>query len=229
MHTVSARLRVTDGVKSLQWEWRSEPSSPEEINELFSLLSDIYDYVWKGGNDDWIWKADANGEFSVNKARSLMFNCHRQITDIHMKWKGWVPLKCKIMVWRAMLNRMPTKVELCKRGVTLPSDLCNLCDLELETTNHLFTGCVFAAEIWSWVESWCHLPPIFAFDVSDFLKIANLQATSKHSRYILRGIVFTTLWAIWNERNDRIFKGKRRRAIEVVESIKMTSFFLVSE
>ncbi|KAJ0597447.1 putative reverse transcriptase zinc-binding domain-containing protein [Helianthus annuus] len=142
-----------------------------------------------------------------------------------MKWKGWVPLKCKIMVWRAMLNRMPTKVDLSKRGVTLPNDLCNLCDSEAETTNHLFIGCTFAADIWARVVSWCRLPPFFAFVVCDFLEIAKLQAASKKSRYILRGIVFTTLWAIWNERNARIFTGIRRRPIEVMESIKMTSYF----
>ena len=33
------------------------------------------------------------------------------------------------------------------------------------------------------------------------------------------------MWSIWKERNDRIFQGKRRRSIEVVESIKMTSYF----
>ncbi|KAJ0455782.1 putative reverse transcriptase zinc-binding domain-containing protein [Helianthus annuus] len=130
-------------------------------------MSDIYDYDWKGGPDDWSWKADDSGVFSVNKAKKLITNFYRPNNNVQMKWKGWVPLKCKIMVWRVLLNRLPTRVELIKRGITLPSDSCILCDSELETTIHLFTGCFFSAEIWSRIEFWCRLSPIYAFDVSD--------------------------------------------------------------
>ncbi|XP_022032694.1 uncharacterized protein LOC110933798 [Helianthus annuus] len=147
--SVSARLQVHNGIKMLQWDWRTVPSSPVEINELFGLMSDIYDYEWKGGIDKWIWTGDSNGDFSVSKAKTLMHQCQQPSSNNRMKWKGWVPLKCKIMVWQAMLNRMPTKVDLSKHGVTLPNDLCNLCDSEAETTNHLFIGCAFAADIWA--------------------------------------------------------------------------------
>ncbi|PWA87559.1 reverse transcriptase domain, Reverse transcriptase zinc-binding domain protein [Artemisia annua] len=223
---VADRIRVVSGSKSLLWEWRAEPSSDVEVSDLFNLMEDIYDYVWKGGLDKWRWKASGSNRFTVSSARRLLSSYSRPVIDMQMKWKCWTPLKCKIMVWRAILNRLPTKVELYKRGVNLQSVVCGLCDTDTETSTHIFTGCFFAAEIWSHVDSWCRLTPSIVFDVNDLMKITKSQPLTKQAKYILRGIIFTTLWTIWNERNDRIFQGKRRRATEVVESIKMTSYFL---
>ncbi|PWA72891.1 reverse transcriptase zinc-binding domain-containing protein [Artemisia annua] len=100
-------------------------------------------------------------------------------------------------------------------------------EAQRKTTSHLFTGCMFAAEIWSRMETWCRLSPIFAFEVVDLLTLADVQQLSKTNKYILKGILITALWALWNERNNRVFKNNRRRAIEVVEFIKATSFFWI--
>ncbi|PWA87996.1 reverse transcriptase domain, Reverse transcriptase zinc-binding domain protein [Artemisia annua] len=222
---IADRIRVVSGSKILQWKWRKDPTTAAEINELFNLLEEIYDYAWKGGIDKWNWKASGSNRFTVSSARKLLSSYPRPAVEQHMKWKCWTPLKCKIMVWRAIRNRLPTKVELHKRGVSLQNDLCGFCDSDAETSTHIFTGCLFVAEIWNRVEHWCRLNPSIVFDVIDFMKITKNQPLSKQARNILRGIIFTSLWTIWNERNDRIFQGKRRRATEVVESIKMTSYF----
>lgn len=214
-----------DGIKNLHWQWRSNPSSAAEVAELFNLLEAIYNFVWKGGKDKWRWKACSSGEFSVSSAKKLLAAAPCTISQVKMQWKVWVPLKVKIMVWRSLINRLPTKDELHKRGVILQSHLCELCDMDVETNTHLFTGCFFTTEVWYRVEAWCRLNPSLIFDVSDLMKSTSSQPFSKEAKYILRGIVFSTMWSIWIERNDRIFKGNRRRAIEVVESIKMSSYF----
>ncbi|KAK9064922.1 hypothetical protein SSX86_016305 [Deinandra increscens subsp. villosa] len=223
--TVSARIQFTNGSKTLQWEWRKSPSTPEEIAELFSLLSAIFEYDWKGGSGSWKWTADSKGCFSVKAATKLMRQNNHQTSSSRMKWKGWVPLKCKIMVWRTLINRMPTKVELGRCGIILPNEYCVCCDTVPETTTHLLSGYIFTAEIWNRLEQWCSLTSILAFDVKDFMEVPSTQTKSKRKRNILRGIVFTALWSTWNERNTRIFKGVRRRPVEVLESIKMTSYF----
>lgn len=223
---VASRLQVVNDTKVLTWDWRSNPGSYDEVNELFQLLEDIYNYSWKGGIDKWLWKSDAQGVFSVSKAKHLISHDPQPFLS-QMKWKGWVPLKCKIMVWRAIINRLPSRVELIRRGVVLPCDSCVLCNSDSETILHLFTGCLFSAEVGSRIGYWCRLEPIFAFDVSVLLKMVNIPLKSKYMKYVLRGIIFTTMWELWNERNTRIFKGKRRRAMEVVESIKSTSFFWI--
>ncbi|PWA77843.1 Endonuclease/exonuclease/phosphatase [Artemisia annua] len=86
-------------------------------------------------------------------------------------------------------------------------------------------GCLFSIEVWNRVENWCRLPPSFFFDVQDLILLAENSSFSKDKRHILRGIVYTTLWVIWNERNARIFTNKKRIPLELVEIVKSTSFF----
>ncbi|XP_022041989.1 uncharacterized protein LOC110944644 [Helianthus annuus] len=144
-----------------------------------------------------------------------------------MTWKCWTPLKCKILVWRADVNWLPTRAELLKRGVAFNDGSCAICNEDLETMMHLFTGCVFSDEIWARVGSWCRLSPIYAFEVKDLLKMAGTQTKTKKEKYILRGIIYTTMWSIWNERNARIFKGNSRKLVEVVEIVKSTAFLWI--
>ncbi|KAL6521526.1 hypothetical protein OROGR_018095 [Orobanche gracilis] len=132
---ISDRLKVENNSKILQWDWRSNPATAAEITELFNLMNVLYNFVWKGGKDTWKWKASKSGEFSVSSARGLLAAAPRPINQPIMPWKGWIPLKCKIMVWRSLLNRLPTKAELFKRGVILQS-------------------CCFSAEVWHRVEVW---------------------------------------------------------------------------
>lgn len=105
--------------------------------------------------------------------------------------------------------------------------MCTFCNSEDETLLHLFTGCPFSDEILSRIQHWCRTAPMFVFDVSDLLKMADIQAVSKQQRFILKGIIITSMWALWNERNNRVFEDKRRRPIEVVEIIKTTSYFWI--
>ncbi|XP_076902911.1 uncharacterized protein LOC143557812 [Bidens hawaiensis] len=209
----------------MHWQWRSNPTTAAEVAELFNLMEAIYEFEWKGGIDKWKWKACSTGEFSVSSVKKLLAAAPSPISQVKMHWKVWTPMKCKLLVWRSIINRLPTKDELSKRGVILQNHLCELCDMDVETNTHLFTGCFFTAEVWNGVEAWCRLQPMVIFDVTDLLQITSSQPFSKTAKYILRDIIYVVMWAIWIERNDRIFKGKRRRAIEVVESIKMSSYF----
>ncbi|PWA38429.1 reverse transcriptase domain, Reverse transcriptase zinc-binding domain protein [Artemisia annua] len=224
---VSNRVMVSNGERNLAWEWRRSPSTNDEVMELFDLLAAIYNYQWKEGGDRWEWRGDKEGVYTVSKAKRLIANRLLTVSDAKIKWKGWPPLKCKIMVWRAVLNRLPTRSELQKRGIHLDDLLCPLCNTVAETATHLFTGCFFTSEIWARVGSWCRLNPIFAFEVSDLAMMADTYSKTKEEKQIIRGIIYTSMWCIWNERNARIFTGKSRKAIEVVETIKSSSFFWV--
>ncbi|PWA50793.1 RNA-directed DNA polymerase, eukaryota, Reverse transcriptase zinc-binding domain protein [Artemisia annua] len=174
-----------------------------------------------------VWEGDKDGIFTVNKAKKVIADRQMPANVLKLKSVGWTPLKCNIMVWRADLNRLPTRVELVKRGIQLDNELCPLCDADQETSTHLFTGCLFTSVIWSRVGAWCRLSPVFAFDISDLLMLVDNQTKTKKEIQTLRGIIYTAMWSIWNERNDRVFNNKSLRAIEVVKNIKLSSFFWI--
>lgn len=44
-------------------------------------------------------------------------------------WKNYAPNRVKVIVWKALKGRLPTKVVLKKRGISMPNDdaRCPLC------------------------------------------------------------------------------------------------------
>ena len=55
--------------------------------------------------------------------------------------------KLKTFTWSAWRNILPTKVNLCHRGV-LEDATCEACQLDEETSGHLFWHCTRAIETW---------------------------------------------------------------------------------
>lgn len=224
---VASRIRCENNIKTMVWDWRYSPSSFEQVTELFQLLSDIHEFEWQRGQDYWKWTKEKDGRFTVASAKRLLSDRSSHTNHSLINWKGWVPLKCKIMVWRVARNRIPTTSELIKRGVNIQQPGCSFCQEELETTLHIFTGCPYSHEVWIRLEDWCKLSHTFFFDIPDILRLPESLSLSKDRKCILRGIVYTALWTLWNERNDRIFNNKQRRPLQIVEHIKSTSYFWI--
>ncbi|KAL4572866.1 hypothetical protein LXL04_019654 [Taraxacum kok-saghyz] len=62
------------------------------------------------------------------------------------RWNNLVPLELDFFGWRVVLNRLPSKSELSKRGVVLPSVLCAACGSVEETVTHLLWQCSWVKE-----------------------------------------------------------------------------------
>jgi hypothetical protein len=70
-------------------------------------------------------------------------------------WRSVVPSKVSALMWQLLLDRIPTRVNLCKRGIiTLDTTLCPLCGRDPETARHLFLHCPFAAAVWYALNRW---------------------------------------------------------------------------
>ncbi|KAL8215675.1 hypothetical protein R6Q57_022512 [Mikania cordata] len=77
------------------------------------------------------------------------------------------------------------------------------------------------------IESWCKLPPIFAFSFRDLLELPKSVARGKHSKELILSIIQTTVWCIWKARNDVIFNQRKVPKEKNVEEIKALSYFWV--
>lgn len=224
---VRDRIEWVDGNNQLKWEWRFEPQTQQQLSELFDLLQHIFYLKWQGGIDSWSWTEEKDGQFTVSSAKRLMASSNVGDGTLGIKWKGWVPLKCKILTWRIARNRIPTTAELIKRGVPIQHTECRFCQEDLETTSHIFTGCCYSNEVWFRVENWCRISHSFLFDIPDLLKVPECQTEYKDSKHILRGIWYTAIWMIWNERNERVFNDKKRHPVQLVENIKTKAYFWI--
>ncbi|KAJ0456229.1 putative reverse transcriptase zinc-binding domain-containing protein [Helianthus annuus] len=177
-----------------------------------------------GSRDSWAWGDRSNGSFTVAKCKEMLIDGRNGPIDTHMKWEGWVPLKVNLIAWRAELDRLPTRVALVRRRISIPDMSCPLCSTADEDLKHLLVGCGFAYGVWSGICKWCKLDPFFAYDYDDLLMLYKNVHGGKWRKKIIRGIVMVTTWVLWNTRNVKIFQDKDTKIMEVVAEVKSRSF-----
>ncbi|KAE8729270.1 hypothetical protein F3Y22_tig00003725pilonHSYRG00291 [Hibiscus syriacus] len=67
---------------------------------------------------------------------------------------GRIP-KHNIIVWMAILDRLPTRVRLLRMELDIENKKCLLCGIEAEIKDHLFFDCGFARELWGAILTLC--------------------------------------------------------------------------
>jgi len=90
--------------------------------------------------DSIVWGGDTTGNFSVKSAYARLANQNNEAQDgvLCSLWQARAMPKALITAWRILLDRIPTYVNLLRRGVTVNSSICVLCIESEETTQHLF-------------------------------------------------------------------------------------------
>jgi hypothetical protein len=104
--------------------------------------------------DRLIWRCTKNGEFSVRSAYHLGLDIQAGMSPSSSSkkednevwkvcWSGSVPPAIKMFVWRACHNLLPTKTNLCQRGVCVEAQ-CPICLQKEETIEHAITSRYFS-------------------------------------------------------------------------------------
>ena len=84
---------------------------------------------------------DSAKGYSVASARSLVDSFFLSSGSDPSRWNRNVPIKVNVFLWRAMINKLPSRVNLDRRGIDVDSLLCPICLGDLETVNHSFFNC----------------------------------------------------------------------------------------
>ncbi|KAI7743747.1 hypothetical protein M8C21_007761 [Ambrosia artemisiifolia] len=227
---VSDRLRLENQRICFAAEWVNKINSIDAFQEWLQLLGWMDQVALTSSKDVWTWVGDKDGIYSTFSVRKCMQK-DVAVPDFVLKWIRWVPIKCHIMVWRAEMGRIPTKLELVKRKMTLPDTLCPWCEMEEESVMHSLVGCLVASAVWDAIGRWLGIPPIFAFELRDLLEVYKTVGGDKLKRKLVQGIVMVTLWALWYARNDLVFNGKKPLGPDIIARIKSLSadFTLISK
>jgi len=78
--------------------------------------------------DVWSWSLTPDGRYSVKSAYSLLIKGlpdagapHGDTLQATTRiWKSWAPPKVIVFSWQLLLDRIPTRSNLVRRGVPLP-------------------------------------------------------------------------------------------------------------
>jgi len=136
-------------------------------------------------------------------------------------WKCKVVPSALVTTWRVLKNKLVTKANLEKRGITVVSSMCSLCEVEEETSTHLFFECRFAWLLWNHccvclgVQSAFHNIPLLNF--SQF-RMYNVPASVNE----VWGVIWIAIVnEVWKHRNMVIFKGGVVNVLEVFALVQL--------
>ncbi|GJY04134.1 RNA-directed DNA polymerase, eukaryota, reverse transcriptase zinc-binding domain protein [Tanacetum coccineum] len=225
--STSFNKKIVTGCNTLFWKdvWcKDRVRLMDRLPRLFALESNIDCFiferwahingVWRGV---WMWRIpprgrslddalDASGVLKVKTLSNLIQDKLLADSNLgnHHTWNSWVPNKVNVYVWRASLDRLPSRVNLVNRGVNLVSKLCPFCELEDETLEHCLIKYSHVQTWWHKVWSWLRFNTTFSIPHVTIKDIAagNVGITGNHIlAKIFHGVFQCVLWAIWRWRN----------------------------
>ncbi|KAJ0765374.1 putative RNA-directed DNA polymerase [Helianthus annuus] len=220
---VSSRV-VHDGFQyQMSASWSSNVHTVEGISEKQDVLYMLSQVRLVDSKDRWIWDKKPVVEFSVAAIKDSIRQFPAICPSKVFRWINWVPIKVNMLLWRIDKGRVPTRVELIRRNVGVPSATCPMCNAADESISHVFFSCYVATGVWSMVWSWCKMGAASFPDYESVLKWPNSSSSSAKDK-IIGGIFWATSWAIWKERNKVVFQNAEPKVPEVVSLIKSTTF-----
>lgn len=128
-----------------------------------------------------------------------------------------VPNKIKNFWWRACKNSLATKENLFKRKCA-PTNLCPICDLEVETVEHMLFLCSWSKAVW------------FGCNIRVFGDLGGNASVIKWASEMVdkmpvdeatdfMGKVALVAWHLWKARNDFVFRKSKVNPKETLVGI----------
>jgi hypothetical protein len=131
-----------------------------------------------------------------------------------------------LLGWRLLRNRLPTKDNLVQRGILIPSDgICVAgCNVS-ETTSHLFLHCNIYGALWYNVQTWLGIYLVPPGELRHhFIQFTRLSGLPRTTHLFFTVIWFATIWVIWKDRNNRVFRNTSVTLSTLIEKVKLHSF-----
>ena len=128
------------------------------------------------------------------------------------------------VIWRLILDRLPTRLNLSLRGLEISSIVCPICNTGMESVDHVFFGCEVASNIWHLVRMWTDIDmPSFSswFDWSQWFDDWRASKKDKDQVY---AITVALVWCLWRYRNSVTFSSNCMRKSDLFDSIRLFSF-----
>lgn len=178
--------------------------------------------------DTWTWSLGVLKGFTVASVRSLI-ELHFLGANLNAtRWNRSIPIKVNVFMWRAMLNKLPTRVNLDRKGIEVDSLLCHICHEDVETVNHIFFTCDLAKVLWALLAKWWELDVPFCASISDWLSWIDSLSISSKARVFLDGVGAALMWSLWSFRNRLIFSTPPPKKSLIWDSIVSYSFLWIS-
>ncbi|XP_071695491.1 uncharacterized protein [Rutidosis leptorrhynchoides] len=178
------------------------------------------------GREEWSWSWSKDGSFSVHRLTDILVRSSPDIAPVSIMSlrNKLVPLKVELFIWRTRHKRLPTRVELDKRGMELGTVRCPVCDNGLESVEHSIILCTFASDIWNRVYDWWKLGPLTNLGINESFLGNGYNFTSDLGKQLWQATEWVTGYMIWKSRNAFTFTKIKPTCAMVFKDIQLKCF-----
>jgi ribonuclease HI len=184
------------------------PISYSHKQHLFKVMIERKIFL-NNENDVLIWAPSPNGEYSIKagyKALKLVEQHETKQRAFSFCWNNTVLPKAGCFAWLALRKRILTSDRLQKLNISQPFQ-CVLCSEDVETVDHLFIHCSFAQQCWNFVMQKLNLSMPLPYTLWDLFQSWPILFSKSFFACIWKCSPALVIWAIWWERNKRIFRN----------------------
>ncbi|XP_026416409.1 uncharacterized protein LOC113311825 [Papaver somniferum] len=140
---------------------------------------------------------------------------------VHSKF---VPPKVMFIIWASMHDSIPTRSMLQARRVEINSNLCLLCNNEVETQGHLFIDCSWVKYFWEIFINSMQVSCIRPLNFKETMLSWRVERVSPRIKLVWHLLPYAICWELWLERNRRNHGGRPNNKDELVYAIKLDIF-----
>jgi hypothetical protein len=221
-----------------KWNWNfdwSEALLDNEITtflELSLLLEQVYPGL--GISDRRRWSPNEAGVFTVKS--TYMYLLYRSGPDqlepsveqaLKKLWKANVPSKVGIFGWRLLIDKLPTRDALFRKGIITNSldRCCVFCLNEIEDVHHVFFKCSVIAPVWENFFKWLGTNTIPYQSLSQHFLMSGQFIKGRKVKRLKHIFWLGATWCIWRTRNNIIFRGAPVNVPFLIHQIMYFSWF----
>lgn len=200
-------------------EWIPGIPPIEDLQQVWDVIPNLEKLPFEV-DDKVVWTGASTGKFTSSSTWNLTREIGEEIAWWEVVWCNRYIPKHSFVVWRALLQRLPTQSRLCHLRVISMSQCC-FCWNSKEDLDHLFFECAFSKSIWSTIMKkiypWDRRPHPLAIECSWIKGIYKGKSTTA----TIGKLAFNaSIYHIWRERNQQRFNGKSLRVDMIIENIK---------
>ena len=215
--------KVVDVLDNGSWNWPIEWQ--DKYPMVYSLTVPTLDpnsrdlLVWRNQND-------VEMQFSVATIWDAIRPRGEEVDWYKVVWFSHCIPRHAFHLWLVIKRKLKTQDALRQWDVSGDTNLnlflCPLCEMQPDSHEHLFFDCTFSSHIWAHMKLLVGLPSVSPSLEAIVNYLVPISKKRSARSVIAKLVVAACSYFIWQERNHRLFKKRKRSKEQVLELIMST-------
>ena len=165
-----------------------------------------------------VWKVTGT-KFSIAEIWKVIWPRKEKVSWHKLLWSSLNIPRHAMVVWMAILNRLPTKDRLISWGMEV-NGICCLCQNANETRDHLFVECSYSKGIWAMILANCGISRVIG-SWNEELQWAIRNMKGKQLVATLLRVAWKAfIYYIWKEKNGRLYGQIMETSLQVFGTLR---------